>query len=141
MEEVFRECIDERRAAGATVLLSSHILAEVEALADRVTIIRAGRSVDSGTLADLRHLTRTAIEAETERPPDGLAALAGVHDVHVEGGRTRFDVDTAHLDAALRRLTDFGVRTLTSRPPTLEELFLRHYGGDGSRAGRNGDAP
>src|SRR3954471_6651287 len=118
MEEVFRECIEERRAVGTTVLLSSHILSEVEALGDRVTIIRAGRAVESGTLADLRHLTRTSIVAETERPPTGLAALAGVHDLHVEGVRARFDVDTSHLDEALRRLTAFGVRTLTSQPPT-----------------------
>jgi polyether ionophore transport system ATP-binding protein len=98
MEAVFRECVEERRATGTTVLLSSHILAEVEALCDRVTIIRAGRAVESGTLSDLRHLTRTSIVAETERPPSGLAALAGVHDLHVQGDRARFDVDTSHLD-------------------------------------------
>jgi polyether ionophore transport system ATP-binding protein len=135
MEEVFRECIEERRAAGTTVLLSSHILSEVEALGDRVTIIRAGRAVETGTLADLRHLTRTSIVAETEREPTGLAALAGVHDLHVQGVRARFDVDTSHLDEALRRLTAFGVRSLTSQPPTLEELFLRRYGDDLARAG------
>jgi ABC-2 type transport system ATP-binding protein len=135
MEEAFRECIEERRAAGTTVLLSSHILSEVEALGDRVTIIRAGRAVETGTLADLRHLTRTSIVAETERPPTGLAALAGVHDLHVQGVRARFDVDTSHLDEALRRLTAFGVRSLTSQPPTLEELFLRHYGDDLAAAG------
>jgi ABC-2 type transport system ATP-binding protein len=141
MEAVFRECIEERRAAGTTVLLSSHILAEVEALCDRVTIIRAGRAVESGTLADLRHLTRTSIVAETERPPAGLAALAGVHDLHVQGDRARFDVDTSHLDEALRRLTQFGVRSLTSQPPTLEELFLRHYGDDLAKAAGDGAGP
>jgi ABC-2 type transport system ATP-binding protein len=140
MEEVFRACIEERRAAGTTVLLSSHILSEVEALGDRVTIIRAGRAVETGTLAELRHLTRTSIVAETERPPTGLAALAGVHDLHVQGVRARFDVDTSHLDEALRRLTAFGVRSLTSQPPTLEELFLRHYGDDLASAG-NGAGP
>jgi polyether ionophore transport system ATP-binding protein len=139
MEEAFRACIEERREAGTTVLLSSHILSEVEALGDRVTIIRAGRTVESGTLADLRHLTRTSIVAETERPPTDLAALAGVHDVHVEGVRARFDVDTSHLDEALRRLTSFGVRSLTSQPPTLEELFLRHYGDDLAGAAGNGN--
>jgi ABC-2 type transport system ATP-binding protein len=123
------------------VLLSSHILAEVEALGDRVTIIRAGRAVESGTLADLRHLTRTSIVAETEQPPAGLGALAGVHDLHVQGDRARFDVDTSHLDEALRRLTQFGVRSLTSRPPTLEELFLRHYGDDLDGASPDGAAP
>jgi polyether ionophore transport system ATP-binding protein len=135
MEEAFRECIEERRAGGTTVLLSSHILSEVEALGDRVTIIRGGQAVESGTLADLRHLTRTSIVAETERPPTGLAALAGVHDLNVQGVRARFDVDTSHLDEALRRLTTFGVRSLTSQPPTLEELFLRHYGDDLAGAG------
>src|SRR3954447_10576185 len=141
MEEVFRECIEERRAGGTRVLLPSHILSEVEALGDRVTIIRAGRAVESGTLADLRHLTHTSIVAETERPPTGLAALAGVHDLHVEGVRARFDVDTSHLDEALRRLTAFGVRPLTSQPPTLEELFLRHYGDDLAGAGNGAARP
>ncbi len=109
------------------MLLSSHILAEVEALCDRVTIIRAGRAVESGTLGDLRHLHRTAIDAEVAAPLDGLADLPGVHDLRVDGRRVRFDVDTAALDAALRRLTELGVRSLVSTPPTLEELFLRHY--------------
>jgi ABC-2 type transport system ATP-binding protein len=130
MEEVFREVVqEETRRGDRTVLLSSHILAEVEALCDRVTIIRDGRAVETGTLADLRHLTRTSIEAELAGPVDGLAELSGVHDLRVDGSRVRFDVDTAHLDAALRRLTGVGVRTLVSQPPTLEELFLRHYQG------------
>jgi ABC-2 type transport system ATP-binding protein len=127
-ETIFRQCIDEVRDAGRTVLLSSHILAEVEELCDRVTIIRAGRTVESGSLAELRHLTRTSIAVETVRAPTGLAALAGVHDLHVEDHRARFDVDTAQLDPTLRHLSGFGIRTLTSQPPTLEELFLRHYG-------------
>jgi ABC-2 type transport system ATP-binding protein len=127
MEAVFRECIRELKAQGRTVLLSSHILAEVEALCDRVTIIRLGRTVESGTLAALRHLTRTSIAAETARRPIGLDELDGVHNLQVHDGVVQFDVDTAELDAALRRLTDLGVRSLTSHPPTLEELFLRHY--------------
>ncbi|MGW4110936.1 ATP-binding protein DrrA1-3 family domain-containing protein [Actinosynnema sp. NPDC004786] len=109
------------------MLLSSHILAEVEALCDRVSIIRNGRTVESGTLADLRHLTRTSVAAELVDAPEGLADLPGVHDLVVEGRRVRFEVDTDHLDTALRALVRGGVRTLTSRPPTLEELFLRHY--------------
>jgi ABC-2 type transport system ATP-binding protein len=125
---VFRECIEEARDAGRTVLLSSHILAEVEALCERVTIIRAGRTVESGSLADLRHLTRTAIDVETVREPAGLEALAGVHNLQVDDHRARFDVDTREIDEALRHLSALGVRTLTSTPPTLEELFLRHYG-------------
>jgi polyether ionophore transport system ATP-binding protein len=127
MEAVFRECIRELKAQGRTVLLSSHILAEVEALCDRVTIIRLGRTVESGTLAALRHLTRTSIAAETARRPIGLEELDGVHNLQVHDGVVQFDVDTGELDAALRRLTDLGVRSLTSHPPTLEELFLRHY--------------
>jgi ABC-2 type transport system ATP-binding protein len=127
-ETVFQECIEEARQAGRTVLLSSHILAEVEALCDRVSIIRAGRTVESGTLAELRHLTRTAIDVETVQAPSGLDALAGVHDLHIDDHRARFDVDTAKLDEALRHISGLGVRTLTSQPPTLEELFLRHYG-------------
>jgi ABC-2 type transport system ATP-binding protein len=128
MDTVFRDCIEEVRTAGRTVLLSSHILAEVEALCDRVTIIRAGRTVETGTLVELRHLTRTSIDVETVAPPAGLDALDGVHNLQVDDHRARFDVDTSRLDEALRHLGGLGVRTLTSRPPTLEELFLRHYG-------------
>jgi polyether ionophore transport system ATP-binding protein len=127
-ETVFREWIEEAREAGRTVLLSSHILAEVEALCDRVSIIRAGKTVETGSLVDLRHLTRTAIDVETVREPAGLDALTGVHNLQVENHRARFDVDTARLDDALRHISGLGVRTLTSTPPTLEELFLRHYG-------------
>ncbi|MGW4483858.1 ABC transporter ATP-binding protein [Amycolatopsis sp. NPDC004368] len=127
MESVFQECIQEERAQGRTVLLSSHILAEVEALCDKVSIIRNGRTVESGTLAELRHLTRTSITAELAGPPNGLAHLADVHDLEVTGNRVKFDVETRSLDDALRRLTQVGVRSLVSRPPTLEELFLRHY--------------
>lgn len=130
MEGVFTDCILEARAEGRTVLLSSHILGEVEALCDRVSIIRLGRTVQSGTLADLRHLTRTSITAETVRPVSGLDALAGVHDLRSEDGWVRFDVDTADLDAAVRQLSSFEIRTLVSHPPTLEELFRRHYGDD-----------
>ncbi|MFC5827536.1 ATP-binding cassette domain-containing protein [Nonomuraea insulae] len=128
MEEVFRDCVrEEKRRGDRTVLLSSHILSEVEALCDRLTIIRDGRAVETGTLAGLRHLTRTSIEAELAAPAAGLAELPGVHDLSTDGGRVRFTVDTAALDPVLRRLTEAGVRGLVSRPPTLEELFLRHY--------------
>ncbi|WP_116200647.1 ABC transporter ATP-binding protein [Amycolatopsis circi] len=127
MEATFQEVIQEERAQGRTVLLSSHILAEVEALCDKVSIIRNGRTVESGTLAELRHLTRTSISAELSGPPNGLAKLSDVHDLKVDGNRVRFDVETRSLDDALRQLTQIGVRSLESRPPTLEELFLRHY--------------
>ena len=127
MEARFREVIDDERHIGRTVLLSSHILAEAEALCDRVSIVRAGRTVESGTLAELRHLTRTSIQAELAGPPDGLTGLAGVHDLQVDGTRVRCQVDSAQLDEVLRHLSAAGVRSLTSQPPTLEELFLRHY--------------
>jgi ABC-2 type transport system ATP-binding protein len=127
MEEVFRSCIVDERANGRTVLLSSHILSEVEALCDRVSIIRDGCTVESGTLADLRHLTRTSINAELAAPPNGLAGVRGVHDLSVEGNRVRFEVDTADLGNILGELTKIGVRSLASQPPTLEQLFLRHY--------------
>ncbi|MBA9005199.1 ABC transporter ATP-binding protein [Thermomonospora cellulosilytica] len=130
MEEVFQDCIRQERGNGRTVLLSSHILSEVEALCDRVTIIRGGRTVESGTLAELRHLTRTSLDAELETPPDGLAELPGVHDLQVDGTRVRCEVDTTRLNAVLAHLTARGVRSLTSRPPTLDELFLRHYTGE-----------
>jgi ABC-2 type transport system ATP-binding protein len=128
MEATFREVIREELQSERTVLLSSHILAEVEALCDRVSIVRAGRVVESGTLAELRHLTRTSITAELARPADGLAGLPGVHDLQADGTRARLQVDTANLDEVLKHLSAAGVRSLTSQPPTLEELFLRHYG-------------
>ncbi|WP_350278432.1 ABC transporter ATP-binding protein [Kribbella sp. HUAS MG21] len=128
MEEVFREVVQEiSEHDGRTVLLSSHILSEVEALCDRVTIIRAGRAVESGTLGELRHLTRTSIQAELVGPLDGLAQLPGIHDLRVDDGRVRFDVDTDEINPVLRRLTEIGVRSLVSQPPSLEELFLRLY--------------
>jgi ABC-2 type transport system ATP-binding protein len=128
MEEVFREVIlQEKRRGDRTVLLSSHILAEVEALCDRLTIIREGRAVETGTLDELRHLTRTSIRAELTGPPDGLATLAGVHDLRLDNGKVRFDVDTDALEPALRTLVKVGVRSLVSQPPSLEELFLRQY--------------
>ncbi|ONF66929.1 ABC transporter ATP-binding protein [Amycolatopsis keratiniphila] len=127
MEATFQYAIREEREQGRTVLLSSHILAEVEALCDKVSIIRNGHTVETGTLAELRHLTRTSISAELAGPPNGLTKLRNIHDLKVEGNRVRFDVETRSLDDALRQLTQVGVRSLTSQPPTLEELFLRHY--------------
>jgi ABC-2 type transport system ATP-binding protein len=128
MESVFQQCIHQVKQEGRTVLLSSHILAQVEALCDRISIIRLGRTVESGTLGELRHLTRTSIAVETAQPVTGIDALPGVHDVVVDDHHARFDVDTAQLDAVVRQLAPLGVRSLTSTPPTLEEMFLRHYG-------------
>ena len=137
MESVFRECIQEERPRGRTLLLSSHILSEVEHLCDRVTIIKDGQAVETGTLAQLRHLTRTHVEAVlTGTVPADLAALAGVHDLVADGPTLICEVDAGHLGTLLERLTAVGVSTLLSSPPTLEELFLRHYGpGAGSGLG------
>jgi ABC-2 type transport system ATP-binding protein len=128
MEAEFQRVIREIRHEGRTVLLSSHILAEVEALCDEVSIIRAGRTVQAGSLAELRGIARTAITAEVERVPDDLAAMEGVDRVTVDGHRVDLDVDGEHLAAVVAVLSAAGVRTLVSRPPTLEELFLRSYG-------------
>jgi ABC-2 type transport system ATP-binding protein len=133
MEAVFQDCIREVKAEGRTVLLSSHILAEVEALCDRVSIIRAGRTEQTGTLSELRHLTRTSVTAETSLPPTALAGVPGVHDLQVDGLTAHFEVDAGQLDRVLRHLSDLGARSLVSHPPTLEELFLRHYGDELAR--------
>ena len=127
MEETFADTLAERVAAGTTVLLSSHILSEVERLADRVTIIRAGRAVETGTLADLRHLRRSKVVAELAgRMPD-LARIAGVSDVRVDGQTVSCSVEPGAMTDVLGALTAAGVRSLTSAPPTLEELFLEAY--------------
>ena len=134
MEAAFRECVNEERSDGRTILLSSHILAEAEALSDRVTIIRAGRAVETGTLAEMRHLTRDLVEAELAGPVS-LDGVPGVHDLVTDGPRLRCEVDHAALNEVLARLTAAGVRSLTCRPPTLEELFLRHYSSERTGAG------
>jgi ABC-2 type transport system ATP-binding protein len=144
METIFQQCVREASEQGRTVLLSSHLMAQVEALCQRVSIIRRGRIVQSDTLQAMRHLTRTAVTAETGARPGGLAALEGIHDLEVRdldgaegrgrpdrgGTRVRFAVDTPQLDAALGELHRVGVRRLVSQPPSLEQLFLRHYGDD-----------
>ena len=128
MESVFQDTVREAKEAGRTVLLSSHILAEVEALCDRVSIIRAGRTVETGTLAELRHFTRTSVSAQLARQDDGLAALPGIRNLVWDDHHVTFDVDSEHLDGAIGELSGLGIQTLVSHPPTLEELFLRAYG-------------
>jgi ABC-2 type transport system ATP-binding protein len=133
MEATFRECINAERETGRTILLSSHILAEAEALSNRVSIIRDGRCVETGTLAELRHLTRTSVDAEVAEPIS-LASVPGVHDLEAEGTHIRCQVDNDALTDVLGRLTGARLRTITCRPPTLEELFLRHYRPEGDIA-------
>ena len=127
MEAQFRDYINEVRGDGRTVLLSSHILGEVEALCDRVTIIRDGAVVESGTMAQLRHLARTTVSAEMASVPEGLADLPGVHDVVVQGQRITASVEAKGMAQLMAALGSGGVTAVTSQPPTLEELFLRHY--------------
>ena len=128
MEAVFQDCIREAKDAGRTVLLSSHILAQVEALADRVSIIRSGRIVETGTLSELRHLSRTTITVGLEHDVPSLSEMTGVHDLVREGSRLHFSADTAQLPRIMRTLGEHDVESLTATPPTLEQLLLRHYG-------------
>ncbi|HEX2705354.1 MAG TPA: ABC transporter ATP-binding protein [Candidatus Lustribacter sp.] len=129
MDGVFRTYVDQLRKDGRTVLLSSHILSEVEALCDTISIIRAGRTVESGSLADLRHLSRTSLDATlaVPMPAAAVGALPGVHGLTVDGARVRCSVETEHLGRVLGALTSHGVQSLISQPPTLEELFLGAY--------------
>ncbi|WP_241211523.1 ABC transporter ATP-binding protein [Brevibacterium aurantiacum] len=127
MEAVFQQCVREAKEEGRTVLLSSHILAQVEALADRVSIIRSGTIVESGALAELRHLSRTTITAGLEHDVPALSEVSGVHDLTREGTQLHFSADTAQLPAIMRALGEHDIRSLTATPPTLEQLLLRHY--------------
>ena len=139
MEAVFQDVVQELRDAGRSILLSSHILSEVEALCDRVTIIRAGRAAESGTFEELRHLTRTSVVVDTGKPLQAVRRWPGVHDARVQGGHAEFSVDPRELNHVLEQLVDLEVRSLVSSPPTLEELFLRHYDDDVAvPAGRSG---
>lgn len=128
MEAIFREEIRRERARGRSVLLSSHILAEVEALSDRISIIRKGKVVDSGSLEQMRHHARTRVSATLADGVEQLTALPGVADLSVEGRRVRFSVDAGDLAPAMNVLAAHGVTALTVNPPSLEDLFLQHYG-------------
>ncbi len=139
METVFQEVVRERTADGRTVLLSSHILAEAEALCDRVSIIRLGRIVETGSLDEMRHLTRTSVHVHTARPITGLGRMAGVHDLVTDAEGAEFEVDGDRLGPVMERLAGFGILSLTSTPPTLEDLFLRHYGDELATLGGNGN--
>ncbi len=127
MEEVFAECINAQQQLGRTVLLSSHILSEVEALCDRVSIIRQGRNVETGTLAEMRHVTYTSIDVTLDSMPSDPAPFLRASAIQVDGTRLRCDVPTEQIGAVLSQLEPYGIRTLTCQPPTLEQLFLRHY--------------
>ncbi len=134
MESVFAECVREAADGGASVLLSSHILSEVEKLCDTVTIVRAGRTVESGTLSELRHVTTVHVAAEIAGDPDALARTPGVESLTVEDGtalgrrRVTFAAARADLAGIVAALGNLGVVDLEVTPPSLEDLFLRHYG-------------
>lgn len=128
MEIVFRQCVKELKKAGKTVLLSSHILAEVEALCDKVSIIREGKIIETGTFSELRHLTRTSITVDTLKPITGLDSMDGVHNLSIENVHAQFSVDTEKIGSIIQHIAQFGVQSLLSTPPTLEELFIRYYG-------------
>lgn len=129
MEQIFQECIFELKKQGKTVFLSSHILAEVEALCDKVAIIRQGEIVEEGTLEELRHLTRTTVTVELGKSVS-LNQLQGIHDISRKEEKWRFSVDANAMGEVMNTLAPMGIKSLTVEPPTLEELFIRHYGDD-----------
>ncbi|MCM3400099.1 ABC transporter ATP-binding protein [Oceanobacillus profundus] len=130
MERIFQECVQEAKDAGKSVLLSSHILSEVERLCDRVGIIREGKIIERGTLDELRHLTRTNLTIQTKELITNLEEFTGIHNLEKEGHNLSFQVDTEEMDAIIRHISQFGIVKLESAPPTLEDLFMRHYQGE-----------
>ena len=139
MEVVFQQAIREVKDAGRTVLLSSHILAQVEALADRLSIVRQGRIVETGSLSELRHMTRTTFVAELDQSAAALERLDGIHDLSAKDGTISFQVDGDRVDGVVRALAPLGVRSLVAHPPTLEQLLMRHYGDGGAADGESAD--
>ena len=127
MEAVFQEEVKALKAAGKAIILSSHILSEVEKLADRVAVIRKGEIVETGTLDDLRHLTRYQYKVETEQETVGLKELSSVHDLQIKENEATFQADSDAIDEILNTLLLYGVKKLEATPPTLEDLFMRHY--------------
>jgi len=134
MDSVFQECIKEVKDQGKSVLLSSHILSEVEKLCDKISIIRHGKIIESGTLDELRHLTRSRMVVKTKKPMEALDMIKGVHDLEVRDNIFYFQADTEELDNIMKYIAQFGIVKLESAPPTLEDLFIRHYMGDGGES-------
>lgn len=131
-EQTFQNEVLALKHRGKSVLLSSHILSEVEKMCDRIGIIREGRIVETGTLTEMRHLTRTTVDVQTVRPLDGLEQIAGVHGVTNKPGQYHVSlaVDTEQLTSVMQFLTARQLLTLTTTPPTLEDLFMRYYAAD-----------
>ena len=130
MEQVFQECVLELKDKGKGIFLSSHILSEVERLCDRVGIIREGRLVETGTLSELRHLTRIIMTVETESPIQGLDGFDEIHGIREQAGGLSFQIDSTGIGKVVSHISKFGVKKLESTPPTLEDLFMRHYNND-----------
>ncbi len=133
MEQVFQECVLEQKNKGKGIFLSSHILSEVERLCDRVGIIRDGKLVETGTLNELRHLTRITLNVETANPIEGLDKIKGVSDVRKQQGGLSFQVDSSEIGTVISHISKYGVKKLESTPPTLEDLFMRHYSPNGGK--------
>ncbi len=127
MSSLFRECVREANQNGITILFSSHILTEVEELCNRVTIIKDGKTIDSGSLEDMRHFSLMNIVAETQNPVSGLDTLRGIHNLDISGNNVTFQAEAGILQEAVTLLTRYGIKSLQSHPPTLEDLFMRHY--------------
>ncbi|TVP94356.1 MAG: ABC transporter ATP-binding protein [Acholeplasmatales bacterium] len=130
MASIFQSCVEEAKQAGRTVLMSSHILADVEKLCDRVAIIRRGQIIETGSLSAMRHMTRNTLEVETVKPVEALHTVEGVHGLKAQGNHYVFELDHDKMDAVMQILVSHGLRHLNSSPPTLEALFMRHYGDD-----------
>jgi ABC-2 type transport system ATP-binding protein len=136
MEKVFQNCVMEAKEAGKSVLLSSHILSEVERLCDRVGIIREGEIIETGTLDELRHLTRTQMFVETKTPITNLENIPGIYNIELKDRGVSFQVDAKTLDQVMKEISEYGLVKLESSPPTLEDLFMRHYEGSSAHGGQ-----
>jgi len=131
MEQVFQACVFDLKKQGKGIFLSSHIMSEVEKLCDRIAIIREGMIVETGTLAEMRHLTRMTMTVQTERPMEGLAQVKGVHGIAQDQDVLTFQVDSDEIGGVVSYIGQYGVKKLESAPPTLEDLFIRHYNANG----------
>jgi len=135
MVRIFQECVLELKQQGKSVLLSSHILSEVEKLCDRVAIIREGEIIDRGSLEELRHLTRTKVTVSTKEPITGIAELKGIHHLRQSDSTWEFQVDSEEMGNVISHISQFGILKLECTPPALEDLFMRHYEGAFPEAG------
>ncbi len=127
MEKTFQQCVLEVKDEGKSVLLSSHILSEIEKLCEKISIIREGAIIETGTLNEMRHLTRTNLVVKSKQPLQSIENMKGIHNVVVQNGETSFQIDSEEMDAVIKYLSEYGILKLESTPPTLEDIFLRHY--------------